>query len=85
VRKLDLGALQAGVTPMQWDGKMADGSAAADGSYRFKVEATLGGEKMEATALQFGLVSSVSTSAQGVKLNLPGMGEVNFADVRQIL
>ncbi|MEN3293505.1 MAG: flagellar basal-body rod modification protein FlgD [Burkholderiales bacterium] len=85
VRKLDLGAQQPGTIPVAWDGKNADGTAAADGRYSFKVEAVLGSEKAEATALQFGLVSSVATNAQGVKLNLPGMGEVKFADVRQIL
>jgi flagellar basal-body rod modification protein FlgD len=85
VRKLDLGAQQPGTIPIAWDGKNADGVAAADGSYSFKVEAAIGSDKVAATALQFGMVSSVSTNAQGVKLNLPGMGEVKFADVRQIL
>jgi flagellar basal-body rod modification protein FlgD len=85
VRKLDLGAQQPGAIPVAWDGKNADGAAAPDGNYSFKVEAAIGSDKIEATALQFGLVSSVSTNAQGVKLNLPGLGEVKFADVRQIL
>jgi hypothetical protein len=31
------------------------------------------------------VVSSVSTSAQGVKLSLPSRGDVNFTDVREIL
>lgn len=85
VRKLDLGAQQPGTIPVAWDGKTEDGTTLEDGNYTFKVEAMLGSEKMEATALQFGMVASVSTNAQGVKLSVPGMGEVKFTDVRQIL
>jgi flagellar basal-body rod modification protein FlgD len=85
VRKLDLGAQQPGSIPVTWDGTNADGVAAADGNYTFKVDALLGSDTMPSTALQFGLVGSVSTNAQGVKLSLPGMGEFKFSDVRQIL
>lgn len=85
VNKLDLGAQQPGMIPLTWDGKAADGSDSPDGHYTFKVEAKLGNEKMSATALQFGLVTSVSTSSQGPKLNVPGLGDVDFADVRQVL
>jgi flagellar basal-body rod modification protein FlgD len=85
VRKLDLGAPPVGTIPVRWDGMAADGSAAADGRYTFKVEAMRAGGSVPATALQFGMVNSVSTSAQGINLNLAGMGEVKFTDVRQIL
>jgi flagellar basal-body rod modification protein FlgD len=85
VRKLDLGPQQPGTLPVAWDGTTADGSKAADGVYTFKLAANLGSESVTATALQFGLVTSVATNAQGVKLSLPGMGDVKFSDVRQIL
>lgn len=85
VRKIDLGKQEIGTVTVPWDGKNADGSAAVDGHYTFEVAATRGGDKVDATALQFGMVATVETSAQGVKLNVPGMGAVNFADVRQIL
>ena len=85
VRKLDLGAQQPGMIPITWDGKAADGSDSPDGHYTFKVEAKLGNEKMSATSLQFGMVTSVSTGSQGVKLSVPGLGDVDFADVRQVL
>lgn len=85
VRTLDLGEQKAGVVPLAWDGKTDADTTAADGKYTFKVKATMGTEKVEATALSFGTVSSVSTSAQGVKLNLPHIGEFNMTDVRQIL
>lgn len=85
VQKLNLGAQKAGVVPVAWDGKTADGKDAPEGSYTFKVEAALGSEQVKATSLQFGMVSSVTTGTQGVTLNVPGLGEVKFTDVRQIL
>jgi flagellar basal-body rod modification protein FlgD len=85
VQKLNLGEQKAGVLPIAWDGKTADGTDAPGGTYTFKVEAALGSESVNATALQFGMVSSVTTGTQGVTLNVPGLGEVKFTDVRQIL
>ena len=58
----------------------------ADGAYTFSVEATRGGAKLtDAAALMFGSVASVSTGAGGVKLNVPGVGSITMADVKQIL
>jgi flagellar basal-body rod modification protein FlgD len=85
VQKINLGAQQPGTIPVPWDGKAADGTDSPAGHYTFKVEASLGNEKVTATPLQFGMVASVTTGAQGVKLNVPGLGEVKFTDVRQIL
>jgi flagellar basal-body rod modification protein FlgD len=75
----------AGSYPLAWDGKTDDGTAAPDGKYTFDVKATTGGQAVKATALSFGQVASVSTNSQGIKLNVPGLGAVNFADIRQIL
>lgn len=84
VHTIDLDAQKAGVVPLGWDGKNDDGVALADGKYSFTVKAVRGGQKVEATNLSFGVVNSVSTSAKGVKLNLPN-GEFTMSDVRQIL
>jgi flagellar basal-body rod modification protein FlgD len=84
VHTVDLGAMEVGTQPVLWDGKTDGGTAAADGNYTFEVSATRGTEKAAATALSFGQVGSVSTSSQGVKLNLPN-GSVNLSDIRQIL
>jgi flagellar basal-body rod modification protein FlgD len=85
VRTFDLGPQKAGILPLAWDGVNNSDAVAPNGQYTFKVKATMGTEKVEATTLSFGTVSSVTTNAQGVKLNLPRIGEFNMADVRQIL
>lgn len=81
----NLGEQKSGIVPIAWDGKTDAGTTAPDGKYTFEVKAIRGGEKVEATALSFGAVSSVTTNAQGVKLNIPGIGDAKLADVRQIL
>jgi flagellar basal-body rod modification protein FlgD len=95
VETLDLGALPAGVKPLGWDGSIADTNLldtaktpgqAADGEYTFKVVATRGGEPLkDANGLAFGVVASVSTGTEGVKLNVPAVGTLTMADVKQIL
>ena len=85
VRTMDLGAKDAGIVPMQWDGKTDKGVVAADGHYTFSIDATTAGQKANSTALSFGAVSSVSSGSSGVKLNVTGVGEVNQTDVVQIL
>jgi flagellar basal-body rod modification protein FlgD len=86
VRSLFLGPQDIGTATVAWDGKKTDGTAAGDGEYSFEITATRGQMQIPATSLQFGMVTTVDTSAQGgVKLNVGGMGAVNFTDVRQIL
>jgi flagellar basal-body rod modification protein FlgD len=85
VQTLDVGAQKAGTIPLLWDGKMADGGDAPDGNYSFEVQASLSGNKVDTQALQFGLVTTVSMGADGVKLNVPGLGAIDFSDIRQIL
>ncbi|MES2743756.1 MAG: flagellar hook assembly protein FlgD [Pseudomonadota bacterium] len=92
VHTIDLGAQPAGTLPLGWDGASDELDSAgkplmmAPGQYRFAVTATRGGEPLtDAAALTFGTVASVSTNAQGVKLNVPSLGAISMADVRQIL
>lgn len=84
VRTMNVGPLKEGVTPLSWDGKANDGTAAADGSYKFEVKATSNGEKVDTTALAFGQISSVATGASGIKLESSTLGTLSLADVRQI-
>jgi flagellar basal-body rod modification protein FlgD len=95
VQTMDLGAQKAGVLPLAWDGvpdaSNVDSSGKpvtlADGSYKFTVTATAGGNALtDAKALQFDSVASVTTnSPDGVKLNLPSKGTVTMADIKQVL
>jgi flagellar basal-body rod modification protein FlgD len=85
VHVINVGSVETGMQPLQWDGSTDTGGTAADGHYTFEVNATRGGQKIDTTSLSLGQVMSVSTGAQGVKLNVPNIGAVNMTDVRQIL
>lgn len=85
VRRMNLGPQETGTLPLAWDVKNDDGAAVGDGRYQMEVLAQQGGQKLDAKPLSFGEVLSVSTGAQGVKLNVSGLGALTMADVRQIL
>lgn len=80
-----LGAHDAGNFSFTWDGKKSDGTQMPNGSYNFRVEATRGGEKVNVTGLQVGMVNAVSRSSSGFLLDLGAQGNVSFQDVQQIL
>jgi flagellar basal-body rod modification protein FlgD len=84
VRKIDLGPKDVGVNVLAWDGMTSSGTAAAPGAYTFSIDATQGGLPVSSTALNLGVVNSVSQNGQGVQLNLAGNKSVGYADIRQI-
>jgi flagellar basal-body rod modification protein FlgD len=95
VETMDLGAQQAGVLPLAWNGvpdaTKLDSSGKpvtlADGNYTFKVVATRGGANLtDAKGLSFDSVASVTTnSSDGVKVNLSGKGALTLADIKQVM
>ena len=85
VRNIQLGAQPAGVVNWQWDGLNNAGASMADGSYTFTANATQAGDAMAATALQFGMVNSVTQGKQGVALRVGQLDGVALSQVRQIL
>lgn len=95
VATIELGAQEAGVVPIAWDGIPdpealdEDGKPVVlpDGTYTYKVVALRGGEPVtDAKPLSFDSVASVTTNAKdGIKLNLPGKGSVTMADIKQVL
>ena len=95
VETIDLGAQKAGVMPLAWDGvpdaTKVDSTGKPvtlpDGNYTFKVVATRAGETLsDAKSLAWDSVASVTTGGtDGVKLNLPGKGQVALADIKQVL
>ncbi|OGS98785.1 MAG: flagellar biosynthesis protein FlgD, partial [Gallionellales bacterium RIFCSPLOWO2_02_FULL_59_110] len=70
VRNIHLGAQPVGLVNWQWDGKDNSGNSMTDGSYMFTVDAVQAGKKVEAEALQFGMVHSVTQGKQGVTLGV---------------
>ena len=85
VQTTQLGAREAGVFNIAWDGMTDAETQAADGNYTFSVEAVRGGEKVAAEALQFGTVSALVRSSSGFLLDLGALGTVDFNNVQQIL
>jgi flagellar basal-body rod modification protein FlgD len=80
-----LGSQKAGVLDIAWDGTNSAGAKVTDGSYKFSVTATQGGNAVTAVPLQVGTVSAVTNSAGGFLLDLGTLGTFNFTDVQQIL
>ncbi|MBU6493475.1 MAG: flagellar hook assembly protein FlgD, partial [Burkholderiales bacterium] len=71
---------------LTWDGKDNNGVTVADGSYTVKVSATANGQNVGPTALNYQVVSSVVTGANGApSLNLGTGGVVSLSSVQEIL
>ncbi|MDO8292817.1 MAG: flagellar hook assembly protein FlgD [Gallionella sp.] len=85
VRNMQLGAQPAGLVNWQWDGRNDAGASMADGSYTFAVNATQAGNAVDAAALQFGMVNSVTQGKQGVALRVGQLDGIALSQVRQIL
>lgn len=86
VRTLPLGKGGAGVRSFTWDGKAADGSQLADGTWRMRVTATSAqGKAVEATALTAARVESVSQRDGAVQLDLGTAGSRAWADIHSFL
>ncbi|XXN64597.1 flagellar hook assembly protein FlgD [Enterobacter ludwigii] len=85
VRTIDLGKLSAGVHTFSWDGKMDDGSTAADGKYSVSLAASNGSTQLVAQPLNYAYVNGVSTTDSTTKLDLGTMGSATLDEIRQIL
>lgn len=85
VQRVDLGAQDAGVLPVVWDGSAKDGGFAKDGKYTFEVNASYEGKTVTAKTLSFGMVGSVTTGGNGVKINVSGLGPVDVKEIVQII
>jgi flagellar basal-body rod modification protein FlgD len=85
VANMNLGAAGAGSHNFMWDGAAIDGSRAVNGLYTVSVSATQGGEKVDVSALEFGLVSGVIRGPKSTDLQVGDRGIFKFDDVKQIL
>jgi len=81
--------MEAGATPLAWDGSSdaVDAAVLADGGYSFRIEASRGGQPLtDVKGLSLDSVASVSTNTKdGVKVNLAGKGAITLADIKQVL
>ena len=85
VRNFSLGAQSVGLVNWQWDGRDNSGNSVVEGSYKFEIDAMQAGKKVDATALQFGMVHSVTQDKQGVALGVGQLDGITLSQVRQIL
>lgn len=84
VRRMELGAMEAGMHQFSWDGKSDAGAIVNDGSYGYKVEAMKNGKSISASTFSLGTVSGVGLSGSDSTFILNGGKEVKFADVRRV-
>lgn len=84
LKSVDMGQQAAGTLSFDWDGKLADGTAAGAGPFTVSVSAKNGADAVAARPLVWAPVQSVSTTSGQTVLTLPGLGEVPASQVRQI-
>lgn len=87
IHSIQLTEVDAGVESIGWDGKLESGEFAAPGAYRVEIEALDSeGEPVQVTALNYAIVSGISSDEGGTLLDLGGIAEpVTLDEVRQIL
>jgi len=86
VRNVSLGSQSPGMVAFDWDGLATDGTAVPPGRYGIRAEAISGGINEAYDVLIADKVQSVSLPAAGkaLTMELAGLGEVNFSEIRQI-
>ena len=84
VRRLELGAGEAGLKTFVWDGTADDGRAAKDGAYTFKVEAARNGKAVDAMPYALGTVTGIGMSGKDPTVIVDGSSEVRFTDVKRV-
>lgn len=85
VALIELEDIEAGSHNYVWDGTAIDGSAAAPGLYSVSISASVGGEKVDSRALQFGQVTGVIRGPNSTDLQVGNLGIFQFNDIKQIL
>jgi flagellar basal-body rod modification protein FlgD len=85
IRTIEIGELKAGVHTFTWDGTLADGTTAPNGSYNVAIAASSGTTQLVAQPLQFALVQGVTRGSDGNKLDLGTYGTTTLDEVRQMI
>ncbi|MBF0264029.1 MAG: flagellar hook assembly protein FlgD [Gammaproteobacteria bacterium] len=86
IKTINLGQQLAGPVNFTWDGKDANGNILPPGKYSFNATSTVGNTKLAQNTAISSKVDSVSVGqfGQGMKLNLAGLGAVDFNQVTEI-
>lgn len=85
VRELELGSHEAGELAFTWDGYSDSGEYMPAGIYQVSTQATVDDVEMAPNLLVSAQVESVSMGgADGIRLNLEGLGQVPMNNVIQI-
>ena len=87
VRTVSLGPQAKGSVNFSWDGITDSGTYAPPGAYKVKAEATLDGKNVAADTELAAKVDSVTLGGPGqdLTLNLAGLGQVPFSQIKQIM
>ena len=85
VNTMQLGAQKAGVLPFAWDGKTDAGKVAADGSYKFTVEAMVAGNTTTPATLAYGTVNAVTPGVKGATVDVGHLGGFALSAVKQVM
>ena len=86
IKTINLGQQLAGPINFSWDGKDENGNFLPPGKYSFNATSTIGNSKLAQNLSISAKVDSVSVGqfGQGMKLNLAGLGAVDFNQVSEI-
>ena len=86
VKNIPMGTQGAGEVNFSWDGTDNFGNYLPPGGYRIRATADVGSEKIAQEVLVSAKVDSVTIGqgGQGLKLNLAGLGSIDFSEVKEI-
>lgn len=87
VKTLSLGTHSEGAVPFVWDGVDEDGVQANPGVYKIEASGAIEGKNTALTTQVFSKVDSVvlGNAQQPMRVNLQGLGSVEFNQIKQIL
>jgi flagellar basal-body rod modification protein FlgD len=86
VRTINLGTQQEGKVDFVWDGNNNDGQRMAEGNYSISAYGLIDGKAEQLNTSVVARVDSVSLGSGDGKIlvNLSGIGQVNFSEVKEI-
>jgi len=86
VKTIPMGTQAAGDVGFTWDGTDQNGNYLPPGGYRINATADVGSEQVAQEVLVSAKVDSVTIGqgGQGMKLNLAGLGSIDFSAVKEI-